>query len=606
MEFYNLKCINKYNMKKILLLVLLLFSFKFSDAQITKWAIQPNFDRIYIISGAPLIISDSASVSTIWDFNGNKLSVTKDSIHTFHEGYAVTTSREDGSITGYYDTNANFTSLKQSDLSIAYGYPYFSDGYLLAKIGNLFRFISTKGELMDFGLYKEAFPFNKKHAALFKFELMDKLKNPHYKYINTDNTEVQFFLNKKVVDTLSVNFLSSISDDGKGIAVIKEKVYIFDVDSSKLHPLFFNENEVNVKKQVCVSEPVSTSLFNYEGKFLLKAKSGKEDKVNIYFDYLMKPERIEFVGNRDIYFQKEQDELREYSSALVSFKGQDGKFGFKYNGKIVLPPQFQNVDFCMNDYAVVCKDNKWGMLYHINDLSYTTRINKGDVIGFRHKHFETLVRLDLPAEISSTPCKFDIQEGSGCLLDKTSCEKKDTESGNFIQYDCVLSIPSDLPDTERKEISYPLVVSYDGIVYPTDTLKTKAWHLKYMNVNINDQEKEIVNGNVSFTIDITGKEAGDGDYPFEVSIASDSLVVSIEKISETRYKCKLDSLAEGLNNVYISILEDGCPPSVTPLEITYIKPVKKTRNTPEVKEDVIIQRKTRSGANKTSVPRIEI
>ena len=112
MEFYNLKCINKYNMKKILLLVLLLFSFKFSDAQITKWAIQPNFDRIYIISGAPLIISDSASVSTIWDFNGNKLSATKDSIHAFHEGYAVTTSREDGSITGYYDTNANFTSLK--------------------------------------------------------------------------------------------------------------------------------------------------------------------------------------------------------------------------------------------------------------------------------------------------------------------------------------------------------------------------------------------------------------------------------------------------------------------------------------------------------------
>ena len=102
-------------------------------------------------------------------------------------------------------------------------------------------------------------------------------------------------------------------------------------------------------------------------------------------------------------------------------------------------------------------------------------------------------------------------------------------------------------------------------------------------------------GNVSFTINISAdKQPGENDYPFEVEIKTDSLQTELAKISETRYKCKLFALAEGINNVNINILENGCPPSVFPFEITYIKPVKKSRNKPEVKEEVKIEKKVKT------------
>ena len=41
----------------------------------------------------------------------------------------------------------------------------------------------------------------------------------------------------------------------------------------------------------------------------------------------------------------------------------------------------------------------------------------------------------------------------------------------------------------------------------------------------------------------------------------------------------------------ISILEAGCPPSVFPFEITYVKPVEKSKDQPEVKEAVKIEKK---------------
>ena len=75
-----------------------------------------------------------------------------------------------------------------------------------------------------------------------------------------------------------------------------------------------------------------------------------------------------------------------------------------------------------------------------------------------------------------------------------------------------------------------------------------------------------------------------------MEIKTDSLQTELAKISETRYKCKLFALAEGVNNVNINILEDGCPPSVFPFEITYIKPVKRTRNKPGIKEEVKIEK----------------
>ena len=68
----------------------------------------------------------------------------------------------------------------------------------------------------------------------------------------------------------------------------------------------------------------------------------------------------------------------------------------------------------------------------------------------------------------------------------------------------------------------------------------------------------------------------DADYPFEVAVQTleeDTLSCTVSKHSETVYKCEIYPLKKGVNHINVCILEDGCPPSVFPFEITYIPPV---------------------------------
>ena len=71
-------------------------------------------------------------------------------------------------------------------------------------------------------------------------------------------------------------------------------------------------------------------------------------------------------------------------------------------------------------------------------------------------------------------------------------------------------------------------------------------------------------------------------------------------MSETRFKCKVFALSEGVNNIVVQILEQGCPPAAFPFEVEYFKPVEKTRNTPAEEERVVIKKKPKSSAKKTT------
>lgn len=88
-------------------------------------------------------------------------------------------------------------------------------------------------------------------------------------------------------------------------------------------------------------------------------------------------------------------------------------------------------------------------------------------------------------------------------------------------------------------------------------------------------------------------------YPTNINILTDSLEYEQEKLSEIRYKCKVLGLREGLNNITIQIIEQGCPPASFPLEITYTKPSLRTK-----KENVEIKKVTKVPV--TPKPHIDI
>lgn len=535
-------------MKKALISLSLVLSCLSMNAQMTRWIMQPGYDKIYIASGAPLLISDSLDTGSIWSIKGKKIAVTNDVIHPFKEGLSVTTKKNSEEITGFFNSQGKFTSLK--NYSVTYAEPFFRDGFLLVQSNNRYCFININGEEERFGYYVKMYPFNNGFATCFTYEQVDKLKNPYYTYVTADNSPITFSYNNKVFDKKDVEFLSSVNDEGVGIAIIKHKVYLFDKNARKLEPVFANKTETNIKRQVSVDGELNEYLMDMKDSIIIRGKGSKTEFVRFNFDKFLRPTKIYYADRTEEYKHKTV-KAEKYSSPFSPFKSNE-KYGLNYKDETVLPEQFDEIGFCLNDFAVVRIDDKWGMLTFDPNLKYRLIMHNGKDIAFRHKDVATTIKLELPVIISADKCRFDVDEKHGCIIDKISLETKNTENGNYVQYNCNLTIPDSLPDVIT-EIQYPVQITYDGLKYPIVPIKTKAWHYKYINVDLDETETTLEQGNVSFTINISAdKQPGENDYPFEVEIKTDSLQTELAKISETRYKCKLFALAEGINNVNLN------------------------------------------------------
>lgn len=557
-------------MRRIIFAVSFLMSCLFAEAQMARWVMQPVYDSIYVASGIPAVIADSSGVTSVWNMNERRVIVTSDRLHAFREGLAVTTKKETDEITGFYKENGEFVPL--SGYSVAYSYPYFSDGYLLVKKNGYFCYLDTKGANANIAPQTKMYPFNGKRAVFMTYKSPERMKDPYCICVDTGNKPVNFSFKGKTIDTEDIKYLSSLNDEGIGIAVVKRKVYFYEQDSLRLEPACVDKTEGSKKKQIQLDGNIDEALLDMGDSIVIKARSGKND-VSFVCDRLNRLRRIQFEGNSAVFKDEDQVKL-DYETDLEAVKSGDRLFGLNCGGRTVLPPQFENVEFFLGNYAVVCTGGKIGMLVVDKDASFRIQMNKGNDVAFRHQKFETVVRLDLPVKFSSDKCRFDISPEDGCEIDKTSIQTRNTESGNFVQYNCILTMPDSLPDVTT-EVVYPVRMTYDKLKYPVCPLKIRAWHYKYINVDLHEEEITIEHGNVEFTVNISAeKNPGESDYPFVVEIKTDSLQTSLEKISETRYKCRIFALEEGLNDVVINILEKGCPPTVFPFEIMYVKPKK--------------------------------
>lgn len=592
--------------KKLLLGLVILATASHTNGQIAKWLIPPMYDNIQMAEGENLVITDSLNTKIIWSQSGKRLASTKNHIHPFKEGFAVTTVTGTDSITGFYDNSGKFIPV--SNLYVANSEPYFTDQNLLVHKGLYYMVVDTKGELKE-GRYLNAYPFRNGYASCYTYANLLKKKDPYYLLLSKDNEQVVFSFGGKQFENDDIEFISSVNDENIGIIVAKHKLYYFHGEDRTLTPVFYNTSETNLKYQAKLELDFSQCTTNLsDSVFVLHAKCGKNDRIHLKFDNLQIPLSVSLSDGEYVY-KKNVEPTTTFESPLELVK-ERGKSGIYWGGQEILPPQFDELMTCFGDKAFVRLSGKCGMLQVLKDENFRITINKGNPIDFRHQKYETAIRLDIPKIISAFTTRIEIDPQSGCDVDMTSGEKRDTEFGNYIQYNCVLNIPQSLPDEmygdSRNEITYPTQIIYDGLRSPIIPFKVKAWHYKYFNVDINDSETSINRGTLSFTFNINAeRNPGEAVYPTSVYIQTDSLQCELEKLSETRYKCKVLSLAEGENNIVVQILEDGCPPASFPFEVTYTKPVPKTSKTSEVKEDVVIKKKTKK-TSITPTPHLDI
>lgn len=574
-------------MKKTLSLFLLLLACMNIQAQMTEWRISPGYDNIRIADGAPLLLCDSLgfSYTVLMSLDGKRLAMTADSLHSFNEGYALTTKKDTKEITGFFDKNGNFTSIDTPQI-VAYDMPFFSNGYLVSYSTTNYthNIIGTDGNLAISGAYKTIYPFSNRFAVVEMYEDYFQQKGLHYRYLTSDLKTVKFKYNKKEFEHKDVQFLTSVTDEGISYAIIKNNLYSYNVNTGELLPVTSNMQDNNPKKQVSLVEQDGGGItFTYNDTLCIAFKKRKTERVYLFLDKKLVPVKIRCTENdvtKEKFFAKNAKVVAEYKSDMDIFcDSAAAKYGILCNGDTVLPAQFKDAKFCIDNFAVVCMNNgKWGMLDFDKEKEFRFSIHDNDPIGFRHRYFRTKVRLDLPVSMPSSKCRFFVDEKSGCNVDLTTRHNADTEGGNWIEYDCKLSIPMNLTDGEPQPICYPVRVVFDNIEYPVYNINVRAWHRKYISVDIKDSDVNVTKGNITFKIYLKNTD-GQGDFPLKVYVKmrdSESGALTdcaSAQINGDQYQCSIDSLNEGENIIFVYIKEEGCPAQVTPFVITYVKPV---------------------------------
>ncbi len=93
-----------------------------------------------------------------------------------------------------------------------------------------------------------------------------------------------------IFDKDDVQFLSSLTDNGKGIAIIKRKVYWFDKPTRNLTPIFAKRDEANIKRQGFVDGDYYITPMN--DSVIIQGKGSKKDFVRFKFDKKLKLTKI--------------------------------------------------------------------------------------------------------------------------------------------------------------------------------------------------------------------------------------------------------------------------------------------------------------------------
>lgn len=578
-------------MRKIVLLTLGLLYSILLYAQLPRWIISPVNDTVFIKVDDRLFQSESEELTSLWSMDGREMIFkTPHTILPFKEGVATIVKKGTDTLVGFVDIDGKFISLPES--RVAYGNPYFEDGHLIVLSKNGYVFYNRDGARATFPESVRSYPFHEGYSTYLTFDQMDKKKDPHYAYYKANGSPMEYRMvtvgdiKAKEIDPKEIKFLSSIGTNGKGIAVIKNKLYWFIPEDEMFEPFLHGDGDSEKKKHLRLYNNYDRLFLNPPADSLVFWAQYENNKAAVLtFDKELRPVKFVFQDGGFVLKNEEAGQT-EYISGLS--ESGSGPFGLCLNSQKILPEQFDEIGLKHGNMAIVKKNGKWGVMEIIPDARYSLKINKDEYVAFRHQKFDTQMRLDLPARISAKDARIDIPVESGCVIDKTSRETKDTESGNYVTYDCILNIPQNLPDTITTITYSPVKITYDGIALYEVPLNVKAWHLKYYNVDPIESETSIANGVAYFTININAqRNVGESDYPFDVRVEAESATVEYEKLSETRYKCSVSDLKEGINNINILVIEEGCPYSVFPFEVYYSKPAPRQKK----KEHVVVRKK---------------
>lgn len=554
----------------------ILFTAAEAAAQMPHWTIAPDNDTLFVKVSDKLIEGSRDGRTIIWSADGKELFNTPGSISGFRDSIATVTDAQSGDIVGLLGLDGKYTAIDAAKpVSSA---PYFSDGYMLCRKDGAYMYIGKDGKESNFPTFTRAYPFVRGYAVVFDYLDEESGGDPCYGYYCSDGRSVDLKIRNrdqlKTVEPKDVKFASSIGSNGKGVVVVKNKIYWFDPEMEILEPMTYGPVNLGKKRHLSLDGDLDDYLVQITtstDSVVIPAKYGREQYALLEFDPSLVPTTFTY-GEESTKFSTAPASTAAPARAAASPLTATGSspYGLAMDGKEILPAQFAAVGCTCGNRAFVRTDKGWGLVEIMPGCTYTISMNKDEDIPFRHCKFDTQLRVDLPASLPAKNMEVCIPDSAGCAIDPASRAATDTANGNSLVYNCTLSVPANLPDTLTTITYSPVRVSYDGIRLPDVSVPVKAWLLKYYTVEPIQENTSLDGGVATFTVDIDPNyRPGEAVYPFNVRVETDGPAAKCEKLSETRYRCTISGLTVGQNNLRICVTEKDCPTSVFPFEINY-------------------------------------
>lgn len=307
-----------------------------AGAKTANWSVLPIYDTMEQLTPGVYKVKRGYYTGVI-DGDGKEIiKMTTDSITPFVDGQALQLTPSEGGryrLQAILDTDMHsqpvFEEVYVED------YPFFSDGLLpVCNNQGFYGYMDGCGRMVLKPSYINVHPFNNGMAAV--------VKRP---------------------SNIIMQFLSKAKD--KIMEAFKQKVSV----------TYINRAGKELKLSKVINKVVNGSTFN-NGQALVEDKDGaffiiNEQGAVVQRCGALNPE----FDDRYIYIDENytgNDESTMASAEVdnsIRLYKQGGKYGYTFNGSILLPAQFEDADLFADGHAMACRDGRWGIL----------RVESGDI-----------------------------------------------------------------------------------------------------------------------------------------------------------------------------------------------------------------------------------
>lgn len=555
--------------RSLLSFVMLCFAIA-ASAQVAKWGLKPEYDKITINNIGMYVVEKDGKLGLYNEDWKEILPVKYDVIRPFSEGYATLFS--DGYFVGFVSDKGKFVDLFNSGFSLREGAEDFHSGRLMVNYNmngiTYYRYVDCEGRVIGTA-YAMAHPYSEGYAVVKQFTNPERDRTlSAYDIIDVDGNSVKLGEERNP----NLTFVSSFTN-GRAILIMKNnKFYTISPDDTTPH-LMYIDNVASRKNQITFYDNWFDGEYQPDGTFRITAR-------NAWFRFDSNMSLIEYkLGDYEVQsLVKEEAPLENHPDPILKPYKEGRLYGFGFNDRSLLPPQFEEVVYIGEDFSIVKLHGKYGVITVDETATFRFMLNSQDDVGFMHKTCDVKLAVSMPTFVDEKTARIESHSES-CELFHESREGTRNVEGNFITYNkCRLNIPSDLSET-AKEYHYKFSVRYDGLMSEIYDVGINEWYVMYYNVRLGNTEFKLSSPDEAITIDFhiskTEEERFNTQpYPKDVrvyQIMSDGTekLIDATPISETHYSFLISKVESNRVSFLIHVQERGCPTIEYPFVINF-------------------------------------